>query len=342
VPPLCLSIHADYACRHTGACCDSWFVPADAHVVELVRSGRLAVTTPDPVFLSRPGAAGGSIDRIAHGPGGSCVFRQDERCSIHAQAGPAALPVSCRHYPRVILRDDSGTRVSLSHYCPTAASLLLTPCELEVMPAPPGLIVDEPVEGLDARDTLPPLIRPGMLTDLDGYHAWEDACIATLSRRDVTGALGVIGTATETVRAWTPSSGPLADAVARAFASAERTASMEDSAYARAGREIVQALSNQAHEIPGTHGERLAAELERAISHYLAARLFGNWLCYQGRGLRTIVAWLHACHDAVRGLVAPQTTTAQDLVSAIRSTDFLMLHTIDSQAFADAAVGLEQ
>ena len=42
------------------------------------------------------------------------------------------------------------------------------------------------LEGLDARDALPPLLRPGMLTDLDGYDAWEQRAIGVLARGDLT------------------------------------------------------------------------------------------------------------------------------------------------------------
>ena len=39
--------------------------------------------------------------------------------------------------------------------------------------APPGLALDGALEGLDATAVLPPLLRPNLLTDLEGYGAWE-------------------------------------------------------------------------------------------------------------------------------------------------------------------------
>jgi hypothetical protein len=312
-------------------------------VVELVTSGRVAGRTAGPVFLAdapRPGAA--SPTRIAHGHDGTCLLRTDNRCALHSAAGPSALPVSCRHYPRVIRRDDRDTRVSLSHYCPTAASLLAGTSEPIIVDAPPGLVVDEPVEGLDARHALPPLIRPGMLTDPDGYEAWEAACVAALARQgNAASALSVISVATEALRAWTPSAGPLVDVVGRAFAMAERTSSRGTCRYAQAGGEIVAILAGSALPVAETSRQRLSADDERTVATYLAARAFGNWLCYQGRGLRTIIAWLHACNEIVRAFAASQASAKIDIVEAIRSSDFLMLHTIDSQAFADAAINLE-
>ena len=48
------------------------------------------------------------------------------------------------------------------------------------------MTVPDGLEGLDAREALPPLLRPGMLTDLEGYDAWERAAIALLARNDLT------------------------------------------------------------------------------------------------------------------------------------------------------------
>lgn len=341
MPWFCLSIHADYGCRHSGACCSSWFVPAEPHVVEFVTSGRLAVSTAESPFLNSPASEGPSMPRIAHGHDGTCLLRTDNRCSIHSEAGPSALPTSCRHYPRIVRWDEGGTRVSLSHYCPTAASLLTSSQRPVMIGAPPGLVLDDPIEGLDARDTLPPLTRPGMLSDLGGYTAWEDLCVGTLARHgDAATALGVIGVATEALRAWTPSAGSLIEAVEGAFAAAEQSSSRVPVSYAHRGGEIVRTLASTAPALRHVSGPPLSSHAERTIANYLAARAFGNWLCYQGRGLRTVVAWLHACNEIVRGFAA---TLAPDVhvVAAIQSADFLMLHTIDSQSFADAAIPLE-
>ena len=36
------------------------------------------------------------------------------------------------------------------------------------------------------------------------------------------------------------------------------------------------------------------------MKNYLAARVFANWIAYQGRGLRSIVEWLRTCAAIVR------------------------------------------
>ncbi|HXG56051.1 MAG TPA: hypothetical protein VNJ03_11795 [Vicinamibacterales bacterium] len=262
------------------------------------------------------------------------------------------MPVSCRHYPRVILRDGRGTLIAMSHYCPTAASLLFEDVPPLVVHAAGKLTITEPVEGMDARDALPPLLRPGMLTDLEGYSAWEAAAVDTFAgARDAARALDVLGAATERVRGWTPSDGPLANAVRQAF-DAAATNGRGDSPGAEALVDVgwdvhagFAVVGSLAKETPGRHSHRygpLPLDLERAVARYLAARVFGNWISYQGRGLRTIVAWLHACHDVLRASIAEhETPTHEQVLSAIRSTDFLMLHTIDSQAFSLAAIPVE-
>jgi len=319
-------------------------VPADGRLVELVKSGRLTgVRTAGAVFVSAPGSASAGELRIAHGGDGVCIFRQTNRCAIHTQAGELALPVSCRHYPRVILRDSVNTRISLSHYCPTAASMLFATGDIEIADAAGRLTVDEPIEGLDARDALPPLLRPGMLTDLDGYNAWELCCVATLAREgDARSALDVIGRATETLRTWKPIDGKLVDRVEAAFDDARRRPAQTRTWDVHMGSEIIRSLaSSPLHTVDGDP-VRLSTDLERVVANYVAARVFGNWISYQGRGLRTIVAWLHACHDTVRAFLQNEkAVTPASLLSAVRNADLLMLHTVDSQAFARAAVILE-
>ena len=54
------------------------------------------------------------------------------------------------------------------------------------------------------------------------------------------------------------------------------------------------------------------------------------------------MTWLFACHDSVRLLMhrAPAEGVA-GAIDAIRQADYLMLHTIDTQEFADAAREVE-
>src|SRR5262245_2519115 len=121
---FCLDMHAGYRCQHAGACCTAgWTIPAEPPVVHAVEAhfraaGRLFVTStssPDDPAM------------VALTTRGACVFydqAHDRLCAIHRELGAEYLPSACRHFPRVVLTDDRGTFVSLSHFCPTAAALL--------------------------------------------------------------------------------------------------------------------------------------------------------------------------------------------------------------------------
>jgi hypothetical protein len=83
------------------------------------------------------------------------------------------------------------------------------------------------------------------------------------------------------------------------------------------------------------------------MKNFLGARVFGNWIAYQGRGLQTIVEWLRTCaalvrHHLLRSALARQSVpTSEDLLEAFRMTDLLLLHVVDTQAFARQAMVLE-
>src|SRR5215471_5593874 len=156
--PWCLNIHAPYRCRHAGACCRSaWVIPFE--------DGTIAA-------------------RDAHG---ACTFLDGPTglCSIHRDGGVQALPVTCRMFPRVVLQDRRGTFISLSHFCPTAASLLFEATgEVSIVDAPPALAGIGELDGLDAREEWPPLLRPGVLMDLESYGAWERRAVTALTSGD--------------------------------------------------------------------------------------------------------------------------------------------------------------
>jgi hypothetical protein len=78
------------------------------------------------------------------------------------------------------------------------------------------------------------------------------------------------------------------------------------------------------------------------LHRYLAGRLFGSWVAYQGRGLRTIVASLACALSIVRieanreCLTAGRNLDAPLLTSAIRQADLLLVHKADRQELAEA------
>lgn len=264
----CLNIHAPYRCRHVGACCRaSWVIPFED----------------------------GSI--AGRDPHGACIFLDGPTrlCSLHRDGGIQMLPLTCRMFPRIVLQDARGTFISLSHFCPTAAALLFdAPGELSIVEAPPALGDIGELDGLDARDVWPPLLRPGVLMDLAAYDEWERRALTVLTRGDAPPrtALADLDDVTSQIEAWTPGSGPLLDRVHAAFDA------LDDAPGAADDRDI------------------------RAVKRWLAARLFGGWIAYQGDGLAATIAYLRSC------LATFDREMEEDgsALEAIRRSDLRILH----------------
>jgi hypothetical protein len=265
------------------------------------------------------------------------------------------LPSACRHFPRVFLRDGRGLLLTLSHFCPTSAALLMDAGPVEVVDAPSALMLAEPIEGLDARDALPPLVRPGLLADIEGYDAWEGAVVQTFVQSpDAESAFARIERATEGIRRWKPGGEPLAAVVHEAFAMAD--ADGRDDAPLSKPFEIVRELTgpHPLMEVPAGFPRAWAlirrddsARMAATIGRYLAASAFGNWIAYRGQGLRSVVAWLRASYDVlrvqlVRGGSQRDPDVPLDLLEPIRMADYIMVHTVDSLAFGRAAAVLER
>jgi hypothetical protein len=226
---------------------------------------------------------------------GACSFyQQDGLCAIQCSAGQAALPVSCRMFPRSVLIDGRGTFISLSHYCPTAASLLLDPAPVSIVEAPAALAGPWPLDGLDARGVWPPLLRRDVLMDLDSYDEWERHGVELLTRETITpeAALAALEAVASRIESWRVGEGPLVHRVHDAFAAPPPPAA---------------ALA------PG----------DAAVKRWLAARLFACWIAYQGDGLGAIVRYLQDCYrvfTAERG-------RSHNVVEAIRQSDLRLMHT---------------
>ena len=296
----CLSFHAAYQCRRSGVCCRAgWKIPFDAAELQTVGALALAVGTIQQT------ASGGSavLER------GRCSFLDSDAdgtpaCGIHRAGGHAALPLTCRMFPRIVLHDTRGTFLSLSHFCPTAAAMLFDPGPpVAIVDAPPALAGSDPLDGLDARDVWPPLLRPGLMMDLDSYGAWERLAVEMLTRDGVPprASLEALTAATAVIAGWTPAAQiPLAAAVGDAFA------------------RLTPAMG-------------ALAPFDPAVKRWLAARVFGTWIAYQGNGLRTIVRYLHVCLDAFQVELGRDGNARE----AIRRADHLIVHESSSQQLAN-------
>lgn len=299
VPAFCLSIHASYRCQHAGACCTAgWPIPAEPPLVATLERGGLGQAwTAVRAFGEQPGPDGPVRVLRTHADA-ACVFyeRERHRCAVHRLAGPQVLPVACRNFPRITLTDRRGTFITLSHFCPTAASLLQTDAPLAIVEAPASLSLDGGVEGLDATGVLPPLLRPGMLMDAGGYTAWEEEAIEVLDNRrySARAALGIIAAATREIRSWEPGGDTLEARVRDRFEHQRRRVS-------------------PAWPSPPPQ--------EAPIKAFLAAHLFASWHGYQDGGLDAIV---HGVDAALATLT--RELSRSSFVPAVRAADFHLRH----------------
>jgi hypothetical protein len=266
---------------------------------------------------------------------------------VQRELGAGLLPVACRQFPRVVLQAARGTFITLSHFCPTAAGLLRSPGNLAVIRAPATLALEGVLEGLDARNALPPLLGPGMLTDDEGYGAWESKGLEVFERDDLTAhqAIEVIAAATRLAQSWRPGDGSLREAVERAFAAVtpERAAGDPHDDVRRArlavaavpqGLRAAPVLDDFASRWPAV--SEWWRDHERVVRKYLAARLFGNWIAYYGPGLHAIVEYLRISLSVLKMEAARRHVTSTSpwptLLEAVRAADLLMVHLVDTQS----------
>lgn len=234
----------------------------------------------------------------ARGADGACSFLDgaSHLCSIHAAQGQHALPLTCRMFPRIVLHDARGTFISLSHFCPTAAHLLFdAPGEARIVDAPRALSDVGELDGLDARGEWPPLLRAGVLMDFESYAAWERRAVSVLARAGASAAdaLASLDDVTSRIVRWTPGDGALQDAVHAAFDTASPAGSRDS-------------------------GDVAAA----AVKRWLAARLFGTWIAYQGDGLAATLRYLRSCLATFEGELAEDGSARE----AIRRSDLAIVH----------------
>jgi Fe-S-cluster containining protein len=359
-----LAFHADYRCRHSGACCTAdWDVPVELPVyrslADAVTGGRLKVS-PSAGSLAPfivedlPPDTGAMLDRDEHG---HCVFfdRDSRLCIVHRDLGEEALPETCRHFPRLSVEDQRGTFVTLSHFCPTAASMLFCDEPVEIVADPPafprldydGLVV--------TADDLPPLLSPRTLMDLDGYSAWERHMVARCSAVDAApeSVLATLARDANVLSRWRPGSTTLATAVADLRGGREVAADRPGNATEslRLHTEVMGAVPDDLKPPPDEDGldDAMSAYVQPSwndyrapVNRYIAAKAFASWTAYQGRGVKTIVRGLDAALAVVRVEAARQCRNAgrrldADLLrEAFRQADFALNHLAVGEDLAHA------
>jgi hypothetical protein len=295
-----LSFHASYRCQERGVCCTSgWPIDIDdaarGRVDAAVARGDIATSRPPFVRGDVAGAPAilALVDR-------ACVFHRDrphERCEIHRVLGHAALPLACRQFPRISVQDPRGTSITLSHYCPTAASRLEDDGPIAVVDDAPAFPRDGEYVGLDARTSLPPRLRPDMLMDWESWWEWERLSVDAIAQaRTASTALVRLHGAVEHARTWRPIDGPLIDRVRAAFDRSILTT--------RGDRDIALVRDEIRAAIPAEHrpaniGTGSTSPSDAVLRRYLAAHAFASWTAHLGQGLRTWLRSIEAAHVLV-------------------------------------------
>ena len=293
-----------------------------------IAHGALSTRTTDAGAAFADVTDAGALVAVSHG---ACAFYERDdggTCAIHRVLGHDALPLACRQFPRVSLRDPRGVSITLSHYCPTAASLLAAPGAIEIVADSAAFPAAGEYVGLDATSSPPPLLRPGVLMDWESWWDAERRAVALFARDDRAPghALGRLGTAVEHARRWRPSDGTLRSHVARAFdhaAAVEPSGVLATRAWIDARRALaIDAVpSGVAGANPPPRARTDAATSPPALARFLASHAFANWTPHLGGDLR---AWVRSIEVAY----------ALATVSGVRDADLILRHLVDPREFA--------
>lgn len=308
-----LNFHAGYACRDSGMCCSSgWPIP-----VESLRVGAIAgaIAGADalrdaPWLVAEPGAPDDVAGTLAFRPNGHCIFfeARGRGCAIHA-----VKPAACTHFPYVCLIDQRGVHVTLSHYCPTAVAMLFEHTgPIATVEGPLPVSDAAALEGLDARDSLPPLREqdPGpktqdrgpILMSFDELSAWESEQVAE-AKMDVL-----------------------------------RAEDVDAFAHARAAVPPPWSWPAAPHDFAGAWWSLVAPGWERfagVLNRYAAAKLFASWAAYYGKSVADVrraaevAAAVLRVECARQCLEKGQPLDRELLTQAIRQSDLLLMHYAD-------------
>jgi len=365
-PVYALSIHADYRCQHSGVCCSSdWDVPVELPVYRSLDTAldsgslRVAAAAVDRraaliVEDDMPDEAAAMVARTAEG---ECVFYHgtSRLCVIHRDLGQARLPSTCRHFPRLAVRDKRGTFISLTHYCPTAAAMLFRDDPpIEVVEAPSAFSPADYEGFLVEPDAWPPMLHPHMLMDDAGYDAWERHMVSRCADDAISpeSVLATLQRDARALRGYTPGTGSLRDAVAGlptdpVAAPPHEVLGPSLRLWAEVMRAVPEDLKLEPDEqrLPDAYVRAVVPEWARwdaPLRRYLAAKAFASWTAYQGRGLLTIVRGLEAALALVRVEAARQCRNrergldAELLKEAFRQADFALNHLAVGEDLAEA------
>ncbi len=340
----CLRFQSDYTCDNCGDCCSTaWKIPLERIPLNLIRRAfkKGDLTPPDSRspqnedWMENIQGATGEIERYLTIKNGRdcCFLKRDGKtaCAIQSQAGVEAMPTICRLFPRMCVLQPLGVFLTLSHYCPTVAEMLFRDdmtdgSDLEIVHNPPAFPRTAGYGGLDARNHLPPLLRPNVMMTWEAAGMWERHTLKTMARRDYTPeeALTLLMTTAEKARlangADASGNGPFAEILEKDERNDPETLKSQiaslPSGLPHARQLYDRLLTLGDPEIPGmesvleTYRARYASggvaaaterftteydrfvkprwrEFETPLRRYLSTKLFANYHLYQGDGLRS-------------------------------------------------------
>jgi Fe-S-cluster containining protein len=308
-----LNFHVPYACRDSGMCCSSgWPIPVErvrVAAIEHVITSKVIPLRVEPWLAPDDAAPDDAAGMLALRSNGHCVFFEagQSGCAIHD-----VKPAACVHFPYVSLIDQRGVSVTLSHYCPTAVSLLFEhngPTEIVEGDPPVGGADD--IEGLDARDSLPPASPDGSrLLTLDELSAWEREHVVN-AKMDVLQSDDVM---------WFD--------------------------RARAAVPAPWSWPEAPEHLDGVWWSMVAprwAKFDDVLDRYAAAKLFASWSLYLGNGLEAAIQTARVASAVVRIEAARQcvmfgrTLDRELLTEAIRQSDLLLVHYADPALLATSS-----
>ncbi len=288
----------------------------------------------------------------------------------------------------------------MSLWCGSAANLVVSGDAAFTTPASISTDLRVHVEGLDARDTWPPLLRPGVLAGVDGYHCWEERLRTDLlgpvtrGERRLGDALRAALRWTDRLRTWRVADGafpafvqelpvggpsrqgepPRDGGITQHGASAPLRAGALDLLLNDLMSRVPTGWRAEAWPAGLTGADTRSAPtpvvlsrayVEATLARYLAVRLTGSWVAYQGQGLRSVLASLVSAAGLAALALARCSTPSgadgpgdsgagawgrlrtaggpgrADLVTALRAADWLLLHLLDRQVWADWCSGVE-
>ena len=316
-----LNFHIGYACRDSGMCCSSgWPIPVERSRVDAIDAAIAHDAIPlrvVPWLVPEAGSPDDVAGTLALRENGHCVFFEAGKpgCSIHA-----IKPAGCMHFPYACLIDPRGVHVTLSHYCPTAASMLFEHTDPIAIVEGPAPIAGE-LEGLDARESLPPVFSaatdtaPPRLMTFDELSAWERYQVEHARLDELVGDdLALFNQA----RAAVPQPWSWPDAPEH----------LEDTWYSLVAPKWFQ--------------------FEDALARYAAAKVFGSWSLYLGNGVEAaghtarVAAAVLRIEAARQCRMFGQPLDRQLLIEAIRQTDLLVVHYADQSLLAASASSPER